>query len=274
MWSTCHGTGYCSDAPTGWPNSAMPAGPASPSALSIVIPCFNEAAFVGGLLDDLSRQSHLPGQVIVVDSQSSDGTAEVAAPYSAALPLRVVAAPRGVAHARNAGAAVATSDWLLFLDADVRLPPTFLEDLATDVRLGGASLATTNFRAPGSGIRDRVAVWVGLQYCRAFARSRHPVVGGFCVLCSREVFSSVGGFDPRLRMGEDLDFASRAIEVGATFAFVARTSLYYNLRRYRQEGFLRLASKNIAYEVFRRARRFDVVEEPFTYTYGGYSGER
>jgi glycosyltransferase involved in cell wall biosynthesis len=250
----------------------MTTGPRSPSDLSLVIPCYNEAAFVGGLLDDLSCQSRPAGEVIVVDSQSSDGTAEVAAPYSGALPLRIVPAPRGVAHARNAGAVAAGQDWLLFLDADVRLPRTFLEDLVNEVRLRGASLATTNFRgAPGSSVRDRVAVWVGLQYCRAFARSRHPVAGGFCVFCSRGIFSSVGGFDPRLRMGEDLDFASRAMDAGANFAFVARTSLFYNLRRYRQEGFLRLAGKNIAYEVFRRVRRFDVVEEPFTYTYDGYS---
>jgi glycosyltransferase involved in cell wall biosynthesis len=241
----------------------MPTAPASASALSVVIPCFNEAAFIGGLLEDLCSQSHPPGQVIVVDSQSSDGTVEVAASYSDALPLTVVAAPRGVA-----------CDWLLFLDADVGLPPTFLEDLMDDVRLRGASLATTNFRAPGSSIRDHVAVWIGLQYCRAFARSRHPVVGGFCVLCSHETFSSAGGFDPRVRMGEDLDFASRAMDAGATFAFVARTSLFYNLRRYRQEGFLRLAGKNVAYEVFRRARRFKVVESPFDYTYDGYSADR
>jgi glycosyltransferase involved in cell wall biosynthesis len=252
----------------------VPTNLASPSALSVVIPCFNEAAFVGGLLDDLSRQSHLPGQVVVVDSQSSDATTEVAAAHSSSLPLTVVPAPRGVAHARNAGAASATHDWLLFLDADVRLPPRFLEDLVDDVRVRGASLATTNFRAPGSSARDKVAVWVGLKYCRAFARSKHPVVGGFCVLCSREIFSAAGGFDPRVRMGEDLDFASRAMKAGARFAFVARTSLFYNLRRYRDEGFLRLASKNLAYEVFRRARGFDVVDSPFDYTFDGYSGDR
>lgn len=252
----------------------MATAPASPSALSVVIPCFNEAAFIGGLLGDLGCQSHLPGQVIVVDSQSSDETAKVAASYSGTLPLMVIAAPRGVAHARNTGAAATTDEWLLFLDADVRLPSTFLEDLVNDVRLRDASLATTNFCASGSSIWDHVAVWIGLQYCRAFARSRHPVVGGFCVLCSREIFLSVGGFDPRVRMGEDLDFASRAVEAGATFAFVARTSLFYNLRRYRQEGFLRLACKNLAYEVFRRTHRFNVVESPFAYRFNGYPADR
>ncbi len=82
-------------------------GPASPAALSVVIPCFNEAAFIGGLLDDLSSQSQLPGEVVVVDSQSTDQTAEVAASYRTVLPLRVETSPRGVAHARNAGASAA-----------------------------------------------------------------------------------------------------------------------------------------------------------------------
>ncbi len=75
-------------------------------------------------------------------------------------------------------------------------------------------------------------------------------------------------------MGEDLDFAAHAMDAGARFAFVARTSLFYNLRRYRQEGFVRLAAKNIAYEGFRWAHRFDVVESPFTYSFDGYSDDR
>ncbi|HET6507370.1 MAG TPA: glycosyltransferase [Baekduia sp.] len=243
------------------------------AALSVVIPCFNEASYVGGLLDDLVNQTRPPKQVVVADSQSSDATAEIAATYADVLPLAIVRAPRGVAHARNAGAGAANADWLLFLDADVRLPPRFLEDLLGDVERRGATLATTNFRASESSLRDRAAVWIGLQYCRAFARSRHPVVGGFCVLSSRDIFRSVGGFDPRLSMGEDVDYASRAVKAGARFAFVTRTWLFYNLRRYRREGFVRLAAKNVAYEAFRRARRFDVVESPFDYTYGGYPAE-
>ena len=98
--------------------------------LSVIIPCKNEVGIVEHLLESLKTQTMLPHEIIVVDSHSSDATAAVAQQYSDVLPLRVITAKKwGVAHARNEGAEKATGELFLFVDADVTLPPNFIEQL-------------------------------------------------------------------------------------------------------------------------------------------------
>ena len=85
---------------------------------SIIIPVHNGASTLGRCLDALAAQIgvSVEREVIVVDDASTDGTAEVAQAHG----VRVVTLPaqQGPAAARNAGAAAARGEVLLFIDAD------------------------------------------------------------------------------------------------------------------------------------------------------------
>ena len=84
---------------------------------SVVIPAYNAAATLSRAIDSVRAQTWPAHEIIVVDDGSTDATAEAAARHGDA--VRLVRQPnRGVAVARNAGAAAATGDWLAFLDAD------------------------------------------------------------------------------------------------------------------------------------------------------------
>jgi glycosyltransferase involved in cell wall biosynthesis len=89
-------------------------------SVSIVVITLNEAPAIGACLrhvtEVLAREG--PGELIVADGGSTDGTAQVAAEHA-----KTVAAPKGRANGLNAGAAAAAGDVLLFLHADTRLPP-------------------------------------------------------------------------------------------------------------------------------------------------------
>ena len=89
--------------------------------LSIVIPCFNQARFIGEAAKSACRQTWPSIDVIVVDDGSTDGSGAIAAEHPG---VRVLwQANRGLAAARNAGLAAATGDIVIFLDADDRLLP-------------------------------------------------------------------------------------------------------------------------------------------------------
>lgn len=96
-------------------------------AFSIVIPAFNEENYLGNTLDSLrsgmSEISDLKGEIIVVDNNSSDKTAEVATAKGA----RVVFEPiNQISKARNTGAKLAKGEYLIFIDADTQVSPELL----------------------------------------------------------------------------------------------------------------------------------------------------
>ncbi len=103
-----------------------------------IIPAYNEAATIGGVIDT-ARKSDWVDEVIVVVDRSDDGTDRVAAEHGARV-LRV--AGRGKGQAMAAGVAATDADTVLFLDADLLdLRVDHVDDLVRAVEEGGAAMA-------------------------------------------------------------------------------------------------------------------------------------
>lgn len=96
----------------------------SANAISVIIPLYNNAAFIDACLTAIYRCTPSP-QIIVVDDASTDGSADIAARYPCTL-LRL-GQNRGAAYARNLGAKHADSDILFFLDSDILVEADSLE---------------------------------------------------------------------------------------------------------------------------------------------------
>lgn len=93
------------------------ASPPSSPRFSVIIPAYNAAAFIARAIESVLAQTWPAHEILVIDDGSSDTTAEVVQQYQPRVQyLRQDNA--GVSAARNAGAAVASGDWLAFLDAD------------------------------------------------------------------------------------------------------------------------------------------------------------
>src|SRR5262245_39894426 len=101
--------------------------------VSIIIPAYNTQATLPKTLASLQAQTNTAWEAIVVDDGSTDLTSEVAATFVAGdSRLRLVRqANAGESAARNAALVHATSDWLVFLDSDDWLLPTFLERMTS-----------------------------------------------------------------------------------------------------------------------------------------------
>ena len=109
--------------------------------LSVVIPALNEERHLGQLLSDLQGQSKSPDEVIVVDAGSSDATVRVAEQPQAV----VLHGEPPVARGRNLGGFSATGELIFFLDADTRLPKTFLEDFVSEVERRRLDMACPHY---------------------------------------------------------------------------------------------------------------------------------
>src|SRR5579859_2821063 len=138
------------------------AGGVMQAELTIVIPAKNEVKMLPKLLASLSRQDYVgpngegmaQTRVLVADAGSTDGTVEVALTFGDRLAVEVI--PGGLPSVgRNAGARLATTKYVLFLDADVELPePTLLRRALWTMRRRSLHLVTTNIACREGGFFD------------------------------------------------------------------------------------------------------------------------
>lgn len=170
-------------------------------SLSFIIPAHNEEAVIEPTIraiDDASRRAGVACEVLVVDDESTDGTGALAEALGAQV-IRIDA--RQIAKARNAGAAIATSDTLVFVDADTTVNAGVVRGVIEAIA-GGAAGGSAEIRAdePAPRYLPFFMRMVTIA-CRRFGW-----FGGCFMFCRRDVFQSIGGFDERLFAAEEIAF--------------------------------------------------------------------
>lgn len=99
--------------------------PYSTHTVSVIIPCYNQAHFLGAAIESVLRQSHRHFEILVINDGSQDNVSEVASGYPE---VRCIEQEnKGLSEARNVGIRESTGDYLVFLDADDRLLPDALK---------------------------------------------------------------------------------------------------------------------------------------------------
>jgi glycosyltransferase involved in cell wall biosynthesis len=178
--------------------------------LSVVIPAFNEELYLPETLSRLRDAiSVCPCgvEIVVVDNESVDRTAEVARSFGATVVRESV---HNIARVRNAGANVARGDVLAFVDADTTVPPHFLERIAEvmgDAACIGGSADIVH--APASKLlRAYLDTWRWLGIRLGMAQ-------GAAQFCRKSAFTHLGGYDESQFMGEDVDFYWRLQRLSA-----------------------------------------------------------
>jgi len=202
--------------------------------ISIIIPAFNEEKLIAETLRQINAASAAfaergwDGELIVCDNNSTDGTAELARAAGA----RVVFEPiNQIARARNAGAAAATGDWLIFIDADSHPSRELFADVAAAIH-GGKCLAG------GSTVRLDVSKGAGRLAIRVWnliSRTTRSLAGSF-IFCDAAAFRKLGGFSLHLFVTEELELSKRlrrlAKQSGKRIIIVHRHPLVTSARKF------------------------------------------
>lgn len=197
--------------------------------ISVIIPTLNEEKYLPKLLGDLKKQTFDDFEVIVTDAFSKDKTRKIAESYGA----KVVDGGMP-AVARNAGAKVARGDFLYFLDADVRLKKDFLQKSFNEIQERFLDLATCELVPISDLLIDKVFHRVSNIFVKLQQYS-DPIISGCCILVSRRLFEKIGGFDEKLKLAEDHNFAKRAA-VWRKMGVLLDTDIMLSVRRLRKEG--------------------------------------
>jgi glycosyltransferase involved in cell wall biosynthesis len=234
-----------------------------PLTLTVVIPALNEAERLPDLLGTLKRQTQRPDQVVIADAGSTDATRAIAEQHGA----QVVDGGKPAAG-RNAGARVATSDLLLFLDADDELDDDFIEAAVAEFDERGLAAATTFVDPIERDARNVFACEVVNMYLDVMQYVA-PHAPGFCILARREVHEAIGGFDETVVLAEDHDYVQRAAQHGP-FRILRECSIRTSMRRIEKEGLVRLAFKYLYCELYVVTGR-PIREVPFDYEFAAFA---
>ncbi|WP_085607666.1 MULTISPECIES: glycosyltransferase [unclassified Pseudomonas] len=185
------------------------------SRISIVIPMYNEARHIGRTLLAAQKAAHAADvecELIVVDNGSSDEGPQIARQFGA----QVLVMPGLLIGAlRNRGTAIATGEWLAFIDADIEMPEDWLTQLFTLEAEGQADVFGLDLHTPAA------APWYATAWQRRTLRptthTSHVVdwLPSANLLMRKRWFDKVGGFNETLRTGEDKEFTLRLREHGA-----------------------------------------------------------
>ncbi len=100
--------------------------------ISVCIATHRRAERLAALLDDLAKQTLVPDEVVVVDNHDAGSARDVVARFRTRVPFPVhyeIQPERNISLTRNRTVALATGDWLAFVDDDERAPPEWLERL-------------------------------------------------------------------------------------------------------------------------------------------------
>jgi len=203
--------------------------------ISVVVPAYNAAQTLDTALASVAGQTARPEAVVVVDDGSTDGTGDVAASWSAHLPLTIIRLTenRGLATARSRAIDANDLPLIALLDADdVWLPDHLAVMHAAYSRWGGLITADAYRWLPGVGVERRS--YRRLRPIPPAARQRLALLDHDFVfigtLFHRAEYSRAGGFRSGIRAVEDWDLWIRMSRVGVVVTGTPHPTVLYRLR--------------------------------------------
>ena len=203
--------------------------------ISVVIPAFNEERLLAATLRSVRAATAAfdargwTTELIVCDNNSTDRTAKIARAEDATVVFEPV---NQIARARNAGAAAASGEWFVFVDADSQPSRELFEEVAQSIDSGRcmAGGCTVRLQTDRALARLFVGVWNALSRILGWA-------AGSFMFCEASTFRLVGGFNQEMYAAEEIELFRRlkrfARERGRTVVILHRYPLATSDRKVR-----------------------------------------
>jgi glycosyltransferase involved in cell wall biosynthesis len=177
---------------------------------TIIIPAYNEENYLTKTLSALQTampQKKLNGEIIVVDNNSNDKTAEIAAAHGVEVVFEAI---NQISRARNAGAKEAKGRYLIFVDADTVIPQELLQQAL-------ANLESGNIIGGGACVSGDIPLQYSMQFLLNlwnFISIQSKNAAGSFIYCHREAFETIGGFSEAVYASEEIWLSKNLKKLG------------------------------------------------------------
>jgi glycosyltransferase involved in cell wall biosynthesis len=174
--------------------------------ITIVVPCKNEENYIHHLLDSLCKQNIGDTRVIIADC-STDNTRQVIRDNSSGLNVEIVDGGP-VSVAKNNGARLVDTPYILFIDADVRFfKDTVIQDAVFEIESKNLDLVGLNIKCYDKDLRAKIG-FTAFNLINHTLKYFSPFAVGAFMLTRRDRFEEFGGFPEKFSTSEDY-FLSR-----------------------------------------------------------------
>jgi glycosyltransferase involved in cell wall biosynthesis len=223
---------------------------------SIVIPTLNEERYLPQLILDLSRQTFRDFEVIVVDARSEDQTVPAARRFQNRFEHFCIleSDKRNVSHQRNLGANTARADWLIFFDADNRLPKNFLYAIRILIEEQEPDLLSSWFKPDSEDLSYKIIALLSNITIALRQNTGSPVIREAFVCVKKLAFLQLGGFSEDVPLREGSELLKRAYRAQMQFRLYREPKFICSYRRVRKQGILRTFIKSLQIELTKLLR--------------------
>jgi succinoglycan biosynthesis protein ExoA len=208
------------------------------SSSLIVIPCLNEAAHIGALLERLRPAAErLAARIVVADGGSIDGTLGIVEEIAARDPLIVLLHNPSRIQSAAVNLAVATfgngAEYLIRIDAHGGYPLDYCDRLVEEALATGADSIVVSMLTSGDGaVQKAVAAAQNSKLGTGGSKHRHLSAGewvdhGHHALMRISAFKAVGGYDETFSHNEDAEFDYRLRQAGYRIWMSGKTQMVY-----------------------------------------------
>lgn len=235
--------------------------------LSIIIPTLNEEKYLPLLLKSIKEQKLKPEdyEIIVADAGSKDKTVEIAKNNS----CRVIKGGLP-AKGRNEGVKAAKGDLILFLDADVILPPIFLDSAIKEFYRKKIDIATFPILIEGDEVNKFISKFYNSW--TKMTKDFLPHAFGATILVKKELHQALNGFDEEIKLAEDHAYARKAKKI-ANFDYLKTEPVLTSSRRFKQDGRIRTCLKFVLAEFYINSLG-PIKSDIFSYKLGHYPKDK
>ena len=204
--------------------------------ITVVVPCKNEENYIHHLLAALRDQNIGDVKVIIADC-STDNTRQIIQDHSWGLNIEIIEGGP-VSVAKNRGAKLATTPYILFIDADVRFfKPTVIRDAVDVIRNQDLDLVGLKIKCYDHDFRAMIG-FTAFNITNSVLKYFSPFAVGAFMLTRRDRFEQLGGFPENLSTSEDY-FLSR--QYSARKFKIVRHHFGQDSRRFQKMGYFGMA---------------------------------
>jgi glycosyltransferase involved in cell wall biosynthesis len=193
---------------------------------SIIIPTYNRVHILQEAINGTLNQTFEDFELIISDDGSTDGTNKMVEASTDARVKYLFHPNQGVCSARNEGAKQAKGEFLIFLDSDDQVAPSWLADFYTQIMAKNASLVFADITKIFPNRKKTELIRAAYPYNGKPGNGLF-LCGAFCL--SAPLFWKAGGYDPLMTYGENTELSFRVFQHRPVCAFTNKVGLFYHL---------------------------------------------